>query len=456
MTSPYNFRFRKETLLRKYSKVSSSTWLRFRIKFSEMTFQAVVLAGVGQDILSLEETFPKALLYVANHPMIFFVLRWLESADVKDIFILTNSESCEKIRNYLTKVYSASTSASNVEVIECDSQTGGVEAILSIKDKITGAFITVPCDLLVSYPLGPLLDSFRINQPCMMVALTDDTFSKNNEPMFFGLDSSNMQIVWATEFESKIHFGRSLLESFPTMNIYSVLRDMHIYVFQRWVLDLLLLFHSSGRKEIQNIKPDLVPFLVKCALPGFLERQELISFAESCLTSNNYLESSIFYEEQRGTHKEFAVPLKHSISCSSLGEPDSNCYLTKYDMKDLMSIFKCFAFKYFKEDKLSESFCFRADSAENYLSVNLHMAKIFKTELGAYLPPLNSSYIVSDAGTTPKTKTHISNDVIIGNDSKIGPSVIIKKSVIGMHCVIGKGARIIGSVIMDHAVIEEK
>ena len=46
---------------------------------------------------------------------------------------------------------------------------------------------------------------------------------------------------------------------FPRINIHTTLQDSHLYIFKRWVIDLI-----TQRKAISSVREHLVPLLVKC------------------------------------------------------------------------------------------------------------------------------------------------------------------------------------------------
>lgn len=79
------------------------------------------------------------------------------------------------------------------------------------------------------------------------------------------------------------------------------------------------------------------------------------------------------------------------------------------------------------------------------------------------------------AGITPSTQTpraplddkgqstapihpsaQISADSVVGEGAKIGEKSSIKKTIIGRHCVIGKGAKLSGCILWDFVVVDEK
>ncbi|KAJ2922020.1 hypothetical protein H1R20_g15079, partial [Candolleomyces eurysporus] len=52
-------------------------------------------------------------------------------------------------------------------------------------------------------------------------------------------------------------------------------------------------------------------------------------------------------------------------------------------------------------------------------------------------------------------KAQISTDTIVGDSTQISERTIIKRSVIGRHCIIGKNVKISGCILFDHCVVED-
>jgi len=88
-------------------------------------------------------------------------------------------------------------------------------------------------------------------------------------------------------------------------------------------------------------------------------------------------------------------------------------------------------------------YCSRANTLPTYAEINRYMTR-----------QSNEQRIPDSAEVSPKTQ--VGPDSLVGDSSKIGERCSIKKSVIGSHCTIGRNVKIIGSVIMDYIVIEDK
>jgi len=68
--------------------------------------------------------------------------------------------------------------------------------------------------------------------------------------------------------------------------------------------------------------------------------------------------------------------------------------------------------------------------------------------------PLTS---ISNSNEDPiSSSAQISFDTLLGESTRVGERASIKKSVIGRHCVIGRGAKITGCVLWDFVTVEEK
>lgn len=61
--------------------------------------------------------------------------------------------------------------------------------------------------------------------------------------------------------DERISVSQKLISKFPTIDLYSRLLDAHLYIFKRWVLDVLI-----QRKSLSSIKEDLLPLLIKSQL----------------------------------------------------------------------------------------------------------------------------------------------------------------------------------------------
>ncbi|RPB20451.1 hypothetical protein L211DRAFT_829356 [Terfezia boudieri ATCC MYA-4762] len=124
-------------------------------------FQAVILCGGGTSLYpyTQPDDMPKALLPVANRPMVYYALDYCEKAGVKSILILTLQEHHSQIQSHFKSSAFTSTSLNhywrNIDTqIEAPSslndslQSADVLRVAHSKLWIKGDFIVLPCDIV--------------------------------------------------------------------------------------------------------------------------------------------------------------------------------------------------------------------------------------------------------------------------------------------------------------------
>ena len=115
--------------------------------------------------------------------------------------------------------------------------------------------------------------------------------------------------------------------------------------------------------------------------------------------------------------------------------------------------------------RAAAGFASRANNLHAYLELNRFVSLfIFSTE-GKTADGRSASQFL---GQTPYVlpsdpenrilidqKAQISGDSMVGRSTRVEERASIKRSVIGKHCVIGKMAKVVGCVLLDHCVIAD-
>ncbi|KAG0265289.1 hypothetical protein DFQ27_000695 [Actinomortierella ambigua] len=390
-------------------------------------FIAVVLAGYGNGLYPLTEdsNMPKALLPIANQPMISYPLAWLESSGVTDVIVLSVSSGSKKLGHYLDRVYEGPLNIS-LEVV--DDNTGTAEALTQIKDKITTDFIVMSCDMLTDLIPHQFLDTHRSAGPAVTAMFFEPSkaeggpsgSSKAREVVqYVGVDACNSQLVYLNNSEQMdpddFSLRISLLEKHPVMNMSRLLLDGHLYVFKRWVIDVIS--EVAQKRTLASIKAHVLPLLVKSQHHRSLAEQEGVIKAYEASQDHNL-----------GTTK-----LAYSLSTTQLSEEKKK---PAGRVDEWKSPIKCQAFVL-----PTGIYCRRANSIANYYEANRYFTK--------------TTDKVRNPGASTQVQTQVGADSLIGADTKIGERSSIKKSTIGSHVTIGKNVKIVSSIVMDHAVIED-
>jgi len=367
-------------------------------------FQVVVMAGgLGNRMHPLTEQIPKALIPIANKPMIAYSLMALERAGFSEAIVVAKTSHRAQMSKFLKEVYSG---VIHVDLHWIENDCGTADALRQIKDKIKKDFIVISSDLITDAPFHRIVDHHRIhNAACTSMVFDipkgEDGKKVKIEPGlldYFGLVKERVvYVVSAADMEDEnLQLRRSLVQNFHNITVYTNLMNAHLFVFKRWVIDLLV-----EKTTISTIQAELFPFLVKC---------------------------------QSRTAKKYDV--SHLIPPNP--QQESNA-LSNTDVKT--EDVKCVVYK------LTNGYCIRTNTVPNYMEANRQIVK------GVHPNFVPAEKIHKNSVVDPKAQ--VGNDSIVGDGTKIEEKTSIKKSVIGNHCSIGKNVKITNCVIMNHVVIED-
>ena len=111
--------------------------------------------------------------------------------------------------------------------------------------------------------------------------------------------------------------------------------------------------------------------------------------------------------------------------------------------------------------RLADGLALRAHTVPSYLELNrAALINIAKAASPANVP-------ASKPSTTPKApkpdadgtlidpKANVGADCLVGASAHVGERSTLKRTAIGNHCVIGKGAKLVGCVLMEYCIVED-
>ncbi|KAJ3218191.1 hypothetical protein HDU67_006453 [Dinochytrium kinnereticum] len=382
--------------------------------------KGIILAGRGTRMFPLaeEENLPKALLPVANKPMIHYQLQWLEDARINDIIIVCHDTAYKNISNFAHNVYEKTNDASKIELVKVKSEDdlGSADVLRQLANRIKTDFILLSCDIITNFPPHQLIDVYRMQAPTVTALFYESlkaeeasTWKKDDDALqeFVGIDHRTCRLVMTTTLDEldddELPVKISVLESFPTVKIHTKLRDAHMYIFKRWVLDLII-----AKPKINNVRRDLIPLLLKAQYSEkFMQREGIDKFLP--LTQDTFQPARDLSSTGGGFVGSDPSP---GIVCTAIVPGPTSSYI------------------------------FRANTQWAYLEGNKQMTK-----------QLTEGLVASSAEIS--SRTQVGPDSMVGVSTKIGERTSVKKSVIGSHCIIGKNVKIAGSIIMDHCIVED-
>ncbi|KAJ3085809.1 hypothetical protein HK102_013807, partial [Quaeritorhiza haematococci] len=195
------------------------------------------------------------------------------------IIVLAQRNAGQKISAYLKKVYEAS-SETKIDLVLIDDYVGTADALRHIKDKIKSDFLVISCDLITNIPPHHIIDAYRVSNPTV-AALYYEPFKAEgdmkpgkdgDEIEYVGLDSSNSRLLYVAnqaDIDEELTVRTSMAQKFPVVKLFSTLRDGHLYIFKRWVIDLI-----ASKKQIGSIRSELIPMLVRAQYDSKYEKKE--------------------------------------------------------------------------------------------------------------------------------------------------------------------------------------
>ncbi|KAK7535323.1 eukaryotic translation initiation factor-like protein subunit eIF2B-gamma [Phyllosticta citribraziliensis] len=136
-------------------------------------FQALILCGPGVSLdtfTSNPKDFPKALVPIANRPMVWYPLEWCYRMGITNISLVTPPESVEALdaalsqNPHLTSLPSPKPDIIAPEDLTQTTGTGEIFRLKEVQDVITGDFVVLPCDLVCELNGQRLVESWMIEE----------------------------------------------------------------------------------------------------------------------------------------------------------------------------------------------------------------------------------------------------------------------------------------------------
>ncbi|KIP04845.1 hypothetical protein PHLGIDRAFT_19868 [Phlebiopsis gigantea 11061_1 CR5-6] len=434
------------------------------VKVATQEFVAVVLAGFGTNLIPLtsnhgDEPCPKALLPIANRPMLDYPLSWLEGSRIRDVLLICPAPQKAAISHYLHSDSSASSFPSlriDLQIYDetVESGQGTCDVLRQIANRIKQDFVVIPCDFVPppSFNLTAVLDKFRtestydgsIATACFFEAPKPD---KNTVTEEWGMLPPPLPIVWDNKTGTLLHVDTpddfdqhnedlqltmSLLTSYPRAMLSTSFQDAHVYVCRRSVLDAL-----QEKSDIESLREEFIPWLceIQYSTSKRAKYGAILNPPSNATTQNLALQHSTLHTTLPKHPHHLAPPSTEDVrtAASSPLDPEPAEF---HDVSFRVGIIL---------HRATQGFAARANTLQTYLDVNRHCL----TQTTYSLPTDSESRALID------TKAQISSDSMVGHTTKVGERTSIKKSVIGKHCIIGKMVKVVGCVVLDHCVIAD-
>ncbi|KAJ7502721.1 UDP-3-O-glucosamine N-acyltransferase [Mycena galericulata] len=428
-------------------------------------FLAVVLAGFGNELSPLtsdhgDEPCLKALLPVANTPLIDYPLAWLEQSGITDVLLICPAIHRPAISHH---IHSQTYPSLRIDIQPydetADTGVGTCTLLRHFSSHISRDFVLLPCDFIPpsSLTLTSLLNKFRTETGSDGSIVTTCWFSnpkpeKNATPDEWGHIAPSVSIVWDKPSSTllyvdtpddldrnsdEVELRMSMLSRYPRASLSSNLQDSHVYVCKRSVLDVL-----QEKHHFDSFREEFLPWLCKIQYQR-TKRQKYEQLLNPMANTSQALalRHSTMLAKSKQQHAHH-VPKSKSSATSAPQSPvpaDPNLEISPSLRVGLLI------------HRPQNGIAARVNNIHVFMEMNRHAGfrLCFLSSATYSLPTDPTERALIDQ------KAQISSDTIIGDSTRVDERTSIKKSVIGRHCTIGKMVKIVGCVLLDHCVIED-
>ncbi|KLO16055.1 hypothetical protein SCHPADRAFT_920029 [Schizopora paradoxa] len=427
-------------------------------------FLAVILAGVGDDLFPIVGEYrggpcPKALLPIANRPMLSYVLNWIEDSSIRDVLIVCPPSHRDAISNYLDS--EASSLSIGVHSFDQASSKGTCTSLRQISPQLAQYncdIVLLPCDIVPppSLKLESVLNRFRVDRSTDGTLLTslfmeyrppekekgasgDDAWAPPELPMPIVYDSNSNTLLHIDTLDAKgsndeeFDIRMGMLWKYPRVRLSRNFVDAHVYVLARPALDLV-----NQKPMFHSFRDEFIPWLCKVQYQR-TKREKYGGVLKSDANTRTY--SSALALQHSSTFAPSTAKENHR----GTDTPDPTASQPPSPTPDLDEAFpqepslRCGLVIH----RASSGFAARAHNLWNFMELNRELNRV----LLPTRPPPDRALVDPTSST---------GDSLIGESTKIGEKSSVRRSIIGKHCTIGKYVTISNSVILDHCIIDDR
>ncbi|XP_044483374.1 translation initiation factor eIF-2B subunit gamma isoform X2 [Mangifera indica] len=383
-----------------------------------MDFQVVVLAGgTSKKLVPLvSKEVPKALLPVANRPVLSYVLELLELSNLKDLIVVVEGQDAALcVGAWISGAY---IDRLHVEVAAVPEDVGTAGALRAIARHLTAKdILVVSGDLVSDVPPGAVAAAHRRHDAVVTAMLCSAPVSgpsesgstggkdKSKNPRCYniiGLDPTKqflLYIATGAEIEKGTRIQKSILRASGQMEVRADLMDAHVYAFKRSVLQEVL----DQKDTFQSLKQDVLPYLVRSQL------------------KSEVLLNGVQQAEETGNEKghDGSAPVRRTHKCCA--------YIAS-----------------------NSKYCVRLNSIQAFMDINRDVIGE-ASHLSGY--SFSAQKYIMHPSAEIGSKTTIGPQCMVGEGSQMGDKCSVKRSVVGRHCRIGSNVKVVNSIVMNHVTI---
>ncbi|KAK5660657.1 hypothetical protein OQA88_12021 [Cercophora sp. LCS_1] len=453
--------------------------------------QALILCGPGNSFPTFTtnpDENPKALLPIANRPMVWYPLEFCYRAGITDITLVCPPSAAEAIGTALkTNPFLTSLPYPRPDLIspkDLDQNTGTAEILRlpELQSLVVSDFLVLPCDLVCELGADKLLQAWMVQSASLPDILFDGSSSsvrrsgglgvwyqtktatpiKGEETDFtatVSLPASSVlppkgslfthlsKVVYTmptdslkdlVDENSGLITRQDLLRHHPRVRMLNTHRDAHLYIFPRWIMDLI-----RDNESLETIGEDVVGWWAKAGwqqgIPAKLKLDKILGHTDDGKDTPNKSASS---SPSKSDHATKDTSPENQISSSDI--PPMLAYVHPSAPP--------------AQAAAPAPIIRRVDTAQLLLQVSLQLAKLPSLEeLGGpdvqgASPYAHTRKVAYPEGVKPRT-TITKTDSLVADNVTVQEKTSIKECVIGANCQINEGAKLSQCLLMDGVVV---
>ncbi|POS70806.1 hypothetical protein DHEL01_v210798 [Diaporthe helianthi] len=459
--------------------------------------QALILCGPGSSLPTYTanpDEHPKALLPIANRPMVWYPLEFCYRAGITDITLIC-PPSAEKaisstlsLNPALTSLPLPRPSLLAPKDLHHNSGTAEILRLPEVRATITGNFVVLPCDLVCELGGDQLLQAWMVNCETLrdlvgnkfglisedhgphsggmgvwyqtktetpvkgeetdFIATTPlpasapssrETLTSNMSRLVYSMPTDSLNDLMEERNGYPLRHG--LLRRHPRVQVRTTHRDAHVYIFPQWVLDLV-----RDNDRLETIGEDVIGWWAKAGWQTGLAQKlgfdKIFAPKDTKKADTDSLHEDSSSSELPGSGGRAEGPTKLSpeqASPVSTGDAVPPILAYIHPCRPMAPIIR------------------RVDTAQLLLNVSLQLAKLPSVEEAEargdtpspFAHPKKVMYPDGVKGRTTITRA----DSLVGENVMVDEKVAIKESVVGANCQIKEGAKLSQCLLMDGVVI---
>ncbi|KAJ2895093.1 nucleotide-diphospho-sugar transferase [Zalerion maritima] len=462
-------------------------------------FQAIILCGPGSSFSTFTanpDENPKALLPIANRPMVWYPLEFCYRSGITNITLICPPSTSTAITSALnTNPALTSLPFPRPSILapkDLDYNTGTAELLRlpEVKSAISSDFVLLPCDLVCELAGENLLQTWMITAASLPSILGDDAHQPQPQSGGMGVwyDTKKVNLVKGEETDFVITTALSsmpgtgsktslaphlrnlvysmptdslkdlrveegglpnrhaLLRSYPRTRMLSTHRDAHIYILPKWVLDIV-----EENPLMESVGEDVIGWWAKAGwqhgLSGKLKMDKIFKpdGKEDGDAKNGEYNSADTYRTS-----SLRPPLPRNTVSTLQNGTDEGGDMTEPESYSVPPILA-----YVHPPNPTGPLIRRVDTSQLLLQVSLQLAKLpalDESTPGEASPFAHPKKLAYPEGVQQKT-TIVQKDSLVAENVTVQEKAAINSSVVGANCQIKEGAKLLQCLLMDGVVV---